>query len=105
RKSALLRTRVDIELERQNQELLGQMNRRAKLQLRLQETVEGLSVVAITYYASTLVDHLVKGINEVMSGPPPELAAAISIPLIATAVALGIRRMRRSLAAEEAASH
>ena len=49
RKSALLRTRVDIELERQNQELLAQMNRRAKLQLRLQETVEGLSVVAITY--------------------------------------------------------
>ena len=50
RRSALLRTRVDIELERQNQELLVQMNRRAKLQLRLQETVEGLSVVAITYY-------------------------------------------------------
>ena len=46
RASELLRTRVDIELERQNQELLAQMNRRAKLQLRLQETVEGLSVVA-----------------------------------------------------------
>lgn len=105
RKSALLRTRVDIELERQNQELLAQMNRRAKLQLRLQETVEGLSVVAITYYASTLVDHLVKGINEVVAGPPPELAAAISIPLIAAVVALGIRRMRRALTAEEEASH
>ncbi|HSG23978.1 MAG TPA: DUF3422 domain-containing protein, partial [Azonexus sp.] len=36
RNSQLLRTRVDIELERQNQELLGQMNRRASLQLRLQ---------------------------------------------------------------------
>jgi uncharacterized membrane-anchored protein len=36
RNSQLLRTRVEVELERQNQELLGQMNRRAKLQLHLQ---------------------------------------------------------------------
>ena len=40
RNSQLLRTRVDIELERQNQELLTQMNNRARMQLRLQETVE-----------------------------------------------------------------
>jgi hypothetical protein len=51
RNSQLLRTRVDIELERQNQELLAQMNNRAKVQLRLQETVEGLSIAAITYYS------------------------------------------------------
>ncbi len=82
RKSALLRTRVDIELERQNQQLLGQMNRRAKLQLRLQETVEGLS--------KTVLPHL-----------SPEIASAVSIPLIAAVVAVSIRRMRRALAAEE----
>ena len=58
RNSQLLRTRVDIEIERQNQELLAQMNRRAKIQLHLQETVEGLSVVAITYYASQLVHYV-----------------------------------------------
>ena len=61
RNSQLLRTRVDIELERQNQELLAQMNNRAKLQLRLQETVEGLSVVAITYYGSRSCTYLAKG--------------------------------------------
>ena len=52
---------MDIELQRQNQELLAQMNRRARLQLRLQQTVEGLSVVAITYYASQLVNYMAKG--------------------------------------------
>lgn len=102
RKSALLRTRVDIELERQNQELLTQMNRRAKLQLRLQETVEGLSVVAITYYASQLVSYLAKGLSKtVLPQLSPEIAAAVSIPLIAGLVAFGIRRMRHALAAEE----
>ncbi len=106
RKSALLRTRVDIELERQNQELLAQMNHRARLQLRLQETVEGLSVVAITYYGSQLVQYLAKGLQKSLAPAlSPEIAAAASIPLIAGAVALGIRRMRRVLAAEENAGH
>ena len=37
------------------------MNNRAKVQLRLQETVEGLSIAAITYYGSQLVQYLAKG--------------------------------------------
>ncbi|MFC5300052.1 DUF3422 family protein [Azospira restricta] len=106
RKSALLRTRVDIELERQNQELLAQMNRRARLQLRLQETVEGLSVVAITYYGSQLVQYVAKGLQKSFAPAlSAEIAAAVSIPVIAGVVALGIRRMRRVLAAEENGAH
>ena len=104
RNSQLLRTRVDIELERQNQELLHQMNRRAKLQLRLQETVEGLSVVAITYYASQIVHYLAKAGSKFWPVLSPELATGASIPLIAIAVALSLRRMRRKLAAEEGAA-
>jgi uncharacterized membrane-anchored protein len=100
RNSQLLRTRVDIELERQNQELLAQMNRRAKLQIRLQETVEGLSIVAITYYASQLVQYLAKGLHGWLP-VSPEIITAISIPVIAMLAALGLRRMRRQLAAEE----
>ena len=46
----LLRARVDVTLESQNQKVLAQMNRRSQLQLRLQQTVEGLSVAAISYY-------------------------------------------------------
>jgi len=105
RNSQLLRTRVDIELQRQNQELLAQMNRRARLQLRLQETVEGLSVVAITYYGSQLVQYLAKGVKDYIAPASPEVVTAASIPLIAGLVALGLRRMRRALAAEEAAQH
>lgn len=105
RNSQLLRTRVDIELERQNQQLLVQMNQRAKLQLRLQETVEGLSVVAITYYGSQLVHYLAKGAKQWLGGPSPELATAVAIPVIALVVAAGLRRMRRALAVEEAALH
>jgi uncharacterized membrane-anchored protein len=99
RNSQLLRTRVDIELERQNQELLGQMNRRAKLQLRLQETVEGLSVVVLTYYGSQLVQYLAKGTKE-LHHQNTDVITAISIPLIAVALAWGTHRMRKKLAAE-----
>ncbi|MFM8547342.1 MAG: DUF3422 family protein, partial [Betaproteobacteria bacterium] len=58
RASNLLRTRVEIEREAQNQQVLSAMNRRAKLQLQLQQTVEGLSVVAITYYAVAVLGHV-----------------------------------------------
>ena len=101
RNSQLLRTRVEVELERQNQELLAQMNRRAKLQLHLQETVEGLSVVAITYYASQLVQYLAKGVKHYIEPFTPEGITAVAIPVIAALVAFGTHRMRKHLAAAE----
>ena len=97
RNSQLLRTRVEVELERQNQELLAQMNRRAKLQLHLQATVEGLSVVAITYYASQLVQYMAKGLKHAIEPLTPEGITAAAIPVIALIVALGTRRMRKHL--------
>ena len=99
RSSQLLRARVDVELERQNQELLTQMNRRARLQLRLQETVEGLSVVVLTYYGSQLVQYLAKGTKE-WHHLSPDVLTAGSIPLIAALVAWGTHRMHKKLAAE-----
>ena len=60
RAAELLRTQVDVERSAQNQKLLESMDRRADLQLRLQETVEGLSVVAISYYAVSLLAILVE---------------------------------------------
>lgn len=104
RNSQLLRTRVDIELERQNQELLGQMNRRAKLQLHLQEAVEGLSVVVLTYYGSQLVQYLAKGSKD-LHRLNTDVITAVSIPIIAGLVAWGTRRMRKKLAAEEGGEH
>lgn len=58
RTASLLRTRVDIELEQQNADLLKTMNERTGLQLRLQRTVEGLSVAAISYYVVQLLFYI-----------------------------------------------
>ena len=58
RAANLLRTRVDVANQAQNVEVLRAMDRRAAMQLRLQETVEGLSVVAISYYAVNLAEHV-----------------------------------------------
>lgn len=96
RTSNLLRTRVEIEQQQSSQELLEAMNRRQKAQLLLQTAVEGLSVAAVTYYGAGLVGYLAKGAKEAGLHVAPDLAVAISIPLIAFAVWLGIRRLHRS---------
>jgi uncharacterized membrane-anchored protein len=91
----LLSTRVDITRERQNQKVLESMNRRAKLQLRLQQTVEGLSVAAITYYLVGLVGYEAKGLKALGIEINPDMAVAVSIPLIAALAAYGVHRIRR----------
>ncbi|MDO8533614.1 MAG: DUF3422 domain-containing protein [Xanthobacteraceae bacterium] len=97
RSSDLLRTRVDIEREQQNLQVLAQMNRRAKLQLRLQETVEGLSVAAITYYAVGLVSYVVKAAKSLGLHVDHDLAVGVSIPVVAVLVALGVRHIRKTV--------
>ncbi len=98
--SQLLRTRIDLAMKRQNQLVLTQMNQRARQQFRLQETVEGLSVVAITYYGSQLVHHLALGASQFWTQISPELATAVAVPVIAVAAIVGIRRLRRRINAE-----
>jgi uncharacterized membrane-anchored protein len=100
RASDLLRTRVDIVREMQNQELLASMNRRARLQLRLQETVEGLSVAAITYYLVGLVGYAAKAFKSAGSAVDPDIAMGVAIPLVAVLAAFGMRYVRRSVAKE-----
>ena len=95
RASQLLSTRVDISRERQNQALLESMNRRAKLQLRLQQTVEGLSVAAITYYVVGLVGYGAKAVKAAGVAVDADLVTGISIPLVAIAIAFGVRHVRR----------
>ncbi|MET0542878.1 MAG: DUF3422 family protein, partial [Variovorax sp.] len=95
--SALLSTRVDIARERQNQALLASMDRRAKLQLRLQQTVEGLSVAAIVYYVVGLLGYLAKAAK--VGGLPlqPDLLVGLAIPVVACVVIFALRRARRTL--------
>jgi len=98
RATQLLSTRVDISRERQNQSLLTSMDNRAKLQLRLQETVEGLSIAAITYYIVGLVGYAAKGAKAMGVLPVnPDLVTALSIPVVIVVVAIGVRRVRKSI--------
>jgi uncharacterized membrane-anchored protein len=99
RASALLRTRVEIERERQNQALLGAMNRRAKLQLHLQQTVEGLSVAAISYYASGLAGYLFKALAQIGLPIEPELATGLAVVPIVLAAWWAMRAIRRKVVA------
>lgn len=92
--SAMLRTRVDTALARRNRDLLASMDRRTGLQLRLQHTVEGLSVVAISYYALGLWHHLKEAIEHQGAHLPGWVDLAL-IPAIIGAVFLGLRQIRK----------
>jgi uncharacterized membrane-anchored protein len=98
RATQMLSTRVDIARQRQNQAVLESMDRRAKLQLRLQETVEGLSVAAITYYVVGLVGYAAKALESVGVGLRPEVVMGVSIPIVAVVIALGVRKIRKTVA-------
>ena len=80
------------------------MDRRAKLQLRLQETVEGLSVAAITYYAVGLVGYMAKGLHATGLPVNYELVTAVAVPVIALLAWFGVRRIRRRIGAESQTS-
>ncbi|HBG99091.1 MAG TPA: DUF3422 domain-containing protein [Rhodobacteraceae bacterium] len=93
----LLRTRVDVARSAENQSLLESMNRRADLQLRLQRTVEGLSVVAISYYGVNLASYLLAAPAKALLGlDTAALTAALVLPVVAL-VWLAIRQIRRSI--------
>lgn len=93
----LLATRVQVDVEEQNASLLDAMNRRAAAQLRLQETVEGLSAVAITYYAVSLIHYLAKGGETAGMPIEPTYVAAIATPVIFFASLFGVKLVRRWL--------
>jgi uncharacterized membrane-anchored protein len=95
RAANLLRTRVDVELEQQNRDLLKSMNERTRLQLQLQTTVEGLSVAAVSYYVVGLFGYLVKGVHDEGFAIEPSLATALFVPLVVVAIWWTMRRIRR----------
>jgi uncharacterized membrane-anchored protein len=82
RASALLRTRVDIAAEAHNQELLEKLTRGQALQLRLQSTVEGLSIAAISYYVVSLILYFGKAMKAAGLNIHPEILAGFSTPIV-----------------------
>jgi uncharacterized membrane-anchored protein len=91
----LLRTRVDVEIEQQNSELLQSMNSRASMQLRLQQTVEGLSVAAISYYVVSLLGYVFKAMTDAGWPIDPGIAVGVSVPFVLVGIWWLVRRVRR----------
>lgn len=92
----LLSARVDIEVEQQNGALLDSMNRRASLQLRLQQTVEGLSIGAISYYLLGIVGYSAKALNTAGLLPiKPAIVVGAMVPVVVGLVFWVVRRVRK----------
>ena len=96
RSTELLRTRINLKLEQQNQQLLSSMDKRARMQLNMQQMVEGLSLVAISYYAVQLTDKAIKALSYWW---PINTAAvqSISVPLVIVMVAAILFGLNRRL--------
>ena len=103
--SGLLSTRVSIAREQQSQALLKSMDRRARTQLRLQQTVEGLSVAAIVYYVVGLVGYLAKGAKAGGLELNAELSMGLAVPLVAAVMVLALRRTRKRIRADDERLH
>ena len=101
RAANLLRTRVDVELEQQNRNLLQSMNERTRLQLRLQATVEGLSVAAISYYVIGLLGYVVKAAHDAGEPVNPSYIIAGLVPVVVLVIWWVVRRIRRRHIARE----
>lgn len=93
----LLRTRVGIVQEQQNRKILQSLNTRAAQQLRLQQAVEGLSVVAISYYLAGLFNYAGKALKATGWPVNPDIATGILLPVIAIAVWLGLRKIHKKV--------
>ena len=101
RATTLIRSWIDVELERQNSALLKSMNRRVKLQLRLQQTVEGLSVAAISYYVVGLFSYLAKMIEHEWPTVSAGLLTGLFVPVAIVATWLVVRSIRKHHAVDD----
>lgn len=97
RASELLRTRVDLTLEAQNQALLQSMNQRSKVQLQLQQAVEGLSVAAISYYLVGLIKYVIHSVADMGWINHPELWVGLSVPVCVFLVWRGVHQLHKGL--------
>jgi len=97
RSNDLLRTRVGIEQERQNRKILQSLDARAAQQLRLQQAVEGLSAVAISYYTLGLIGYAGKAMKASNVPINPDILTGLAAPLVFIGVWMGLRRLHKQL--------
>ncbi len=100
--ASLIRTRVDLGLQRQNRTLLHSMDRRSALQLRLQQTLEWFTVAAMSYYGIGVIKFIAEGAAVAGASVPPALVAGIAAPLVIVGAYWLVHRIRRILREDEA---
>jgi uncharacterized membrane-anchored protein len=93
RASDMMRTRVEMAIQQQNRELLSSMDRRSKIQLMMQHTVEGLSVAAISYYLVGLLKYLLEALYGAGLPFDKTVATGMMVPLVLLVVWLATRRI------------
>ncbi len=104
RVSDMMRTRVELSIQGQNRALLASMDRRSRIQLMMQHTVEGLSVAAISYYSVGLLKHIITAAYDAGVPLNKDLAVGLSVPLVLGTVWFVTRRIHKhfhELAREE----
>ncbi|EFL90486.1 DUF3422 domain-containing protein [Ahrensia sp. R2A130] len=93
---SLLRTRIDLSLNRDNQFLLKSMDARHRQQVVIAQTVEGLSAVAISYYLVGLVSYMAASLTGVLPDwLSPAIIIGISVPVIFLGVYTFLHTMRK----------
>ncbi len=91
RAAELLRTRIDAQIEEQNQQILQSVDRRASLQNRLQLTIEWFSIAATSVYVLQLARFILQPIT---SPATTEVTLALLVPMVLVAVASIVGRIR-----------
>lgn len=101
RVGSLIRARVEVQIEEQNRDLLASMDKRARTQFRLQRIVEGLSVVAITYYLASMTKYILESLKAADVPVNSAIGAGISVPVFGVLVWFGLRLAQRALAHDD----
>jgi uncharacterized membrane-anchored protein len=95
RVSDMMRTQVEMSIQSQNQQLLTSMDRRSKIQLAMQHTVEGLSVAAISYYSVGLLKFLIEAVYDKGVHFDKSLVIGLSVPIVVGSVWLATRKIHK----------
>lgn len=96
RSGDLLRARLGMALDRQNQASLSGMHERLRLQTKLQALVEDLSIFAVGYYVIGLLSYGLKPwLHGVQGGP--ERVIALLVPGVLLTVSISIHHRKKRL--------
>jgi len=90
----LLQARVQVEVEEQNSSILQSLNARATTQIKIQKAVEGLSIIAISYYLLSLFKLVYEGLHQLGIGLTPREASIYLAPLVAITLGAIAYRIR-----------